>query len=77
VNEHEGGLMLMCDISHKIFRTETVVDVMKELKRKAGSAFRIELEKTLIGSIVFTSYNANTYKVDEIVRHFKDFWVFG
>jgi len=69
VNEYDGGVMLQCDVSHKIFRTETVLDVMKEIKRKCSQgAFRVELEKALLGAVVFTGYNYNTYKVDDIVK---------
>ena len=28
IQEYEGGLMLLTDVSHKVLRTETVLDVM-------------------------------------------------
>lgn len=28
VEEYEGGLLLMCDVSHKVLRNETAYDIM-------------------------------------------------
>ena len=28
VEEHEGGLLLMCDVSHKVLRSQTAYEVM-------------------------------------------------
>merc|ERR1712200_204416 len=66
----DGGLMLVCDTSHKVLRNETAYTIMKDVEKKAGSsssAMKSSLEKALIGSIVMTEYNrCTTYSVDEV-----------
>jgi len=70
VLEMDGGLMLVCDTSHKVLRNETAYTIMKDVEKKAGSsssAMKSSLEKALIGSIVMTEYNrCTTYRVDEV-----------
>ena len=54
VDEYEGGLQLQCDTSHRVLRTETVLDVMNDIMRMAkmrgDKDIQSALDKELIGN---------------------------
>ena len=56
IDEKEGGLMLTCDVSHRILRTETAYDVILELKRSRDQtmSFVSRINKALLGQVVLT-----------------------
>jgi len=66
VDQYEGGLLLQCDVSHRVLRTETVRDVLTMLRRKGGSDLKTAAEKELLGISVLTKYNNLSYKIDDI-----------
>ena len=63
--QYESSVMLCAEISHKILRSDTVLDAMYEMADK-GTGFQYEAAKTFIGEIVLTTYNNKTYRVDDI-----------
>lgn len=59
VDEYEGGLQLQLDVSHRVLRTETVLnnlnDIMRAAKlRGAQGDFKTDVEKALIGKYADT-----------------------
>ncbi|KAK2155427.1 hypothetical protein NP493_2079g00007 [Ridgeia piscesae] len=66
ISQYEHSIMLMADISHKILRSNTVLDVMYEMYNTGMRDFHGECSKKLIGEIVLTRYNNKTYRVDDI-----------
>ena len=62
----ENGVLLNVDICHKVIRTDTVLDLINEIKSKARGDPREEIKKTLLNTTVMTTYNKRTYKVDDI-----------
>ena len=50
-DEYEGGLLLTCDVIHKVLRTETVYDYVSHGQDKCSKL------KALLGSVVITRYN--------------------
>ena len=59
VDDYEGGLHLQCDVSHRVLRSETVLDVLNTLTRDAkqrGTQAEIysEVEKALLGKYLKT-----------------------
>lgn len=65
VDEYEGGLMLCMDVSHRILRTQTVYDLMIEMKR--SEKFKEEMQNLLLGMTVLTRYNNKTYVIHDIM----------
>ena len=53
IDHYEGGLLLQCDISHRVLRTETVRDALTTLKKKGGD-LKTEAEKALLGVSILT-----------------------
>nr|ASW22511.1 piwi2 [Nematostella vectensis] len=66
LQHYEGGLMLLCDVHHRLLRTDSCLDYMLNMHSKVGDRFRDEVSKELIGSVVLTTYNNKTYRVDDI-----------
>lgn len=66
VDQFEGGLLLQCDVSHRVLRTETVRDLLIGLKKRGFSDIKSEAEKALLGISVLTRYNNKSYKVDDL-----------
>ena len=68
IRQHESQILLCCEVSHKILRTDTVLDQIEEVHKRSGGAgnFHASVEKALLGAIVITRYNNKTYRIDEI-----------
>uniref|UniRef100_A0AAR2LJ93 Piwi-like protein 1 n=1 Tax=Pygocentrus nattereri TaxID=42514 RepID=A0AAR2LJ93_PYGNA len=65
--QYESSIMLCTDVSHKVLRSETVLDFMSTLKQHCGDQrFPDACTKELVGLIVLTKYNNKTYRIDEI-----------
>ncbi|XP_004844044.1 piwi-like protein 1 isoform X1 [Heterocephalus glaber] len=65
--QYENNIMLCTDVSHKVLRSETVLDFMLNLYHQTeGHKFQEQVAKELIGLIVLTKYNNKTYRVDDI-----------
>ncbi|KAK9522353.1 hypothetical protein VZT92_018825 [Zoarces viviparus] len=64
---YETSIMLCTDVSHKVLRSETVLDFMANMRQKVGNQRFPELcAKELVGLIVLTKYNNKTYRIDDI-----------
>ncbi|KRF98919.1 uncharacterized protein Dwil_GK20297, partial [Drosophila willistoni] len=66
VDEYEGGLMLCCDVSHRLLCQRTVLDMLIEIYQHNKNLYQEVAKKSLIGSIVITRYNNRTYRIDDI-----------
>lgn len=65
--EYETSIMMCTDVSHKVLRSETVLDFMHNLRQQSGNQrFTDVCAKQLIGLIVLTKYNNRTYRIDDI-----------
>ncbi|XP_056138266.1 piwi-like protein 1 isoform X3 [Lampris incognitus] len=65
--QYESSIMLCTDVSHKVLRSETVLDFMTTLKQQCGNQrFPDACMKELVGLIVLTKYNNKTYRIDDI-----------
>nr|XP_022317079.1 piwi-like protein 1 [Crassostrea virginica] len=67
VCENEDGLMMLVDASHRVLRTETVLQLMKTIVQKNPNGFQDECTRSLVGTIVLTRYNNKTYRIDDIL----------
>ncbi|XP_068099765.1 piwi-like protein 1 [Hyperolius riggenbachi] len=65
--QYETNIMLCIDVSHKVLRSETVLDLMYNIHSKVGArGFREICSKELVGQIVLTKYNNRTYRIDDL-----------
>ncbi|XP_036604040.1 piwi-like protein 2 [Trichosurus vulpecula] len=66
IRRTDGGLFLLADVSHKVIRNDSVLDVMHAIYQQSSENFQDECTKLLVGSIVITRYNNRTYRIDDI-----------
>ncbi|KPP60297.1 piwi-like protein 1-like, partial [Scleropages formosus] len=67
IRQYESSIMLCSDISHKVLRSETVLDYMTCMQQQHGPQLFVETcKKELVGLVVLTKYNNKTYRVDDI-----------
>merc|ERR1712112_564610 len=66
IRQHEDSMLLCCEVSHKVLRTDTVYDQIQDIARRDGTNYRRSCEKALLGTICMTKYNNRTYKIDDI-----------
>lgn len=66
IRAHEKDILLNCDIIHKVMRTDTVYDLMKEIHRTDGSNFENSFKQKVLGMTVLTGYNNTTYRIDDV-----------
>ncbi|XP_069341252.1 piwi-like protein 2 isoform X2 [Eulemur rufifrons] len=66
IRRTDGGLFLLADVSHKVIRNDSVLDVMHAMYHQNKENFQDECTKLLVGNIVITRYNNRTYRIDDV-----------
>ncbi|KAH8377177.1 hypothetical protein KR093_003884 [Drosophila rubida] len=66
VDEYDGGLMLCCDVSHRLLSQKTVMEMLIEIYQHNKNHYQEQARKSLVGTIVITRYNNRTYRIDDI-----------
>ncbi|TRY80402.1 hypothetical protein TCAL_07749 [Tigriopus californicus] len=69
VDEYDGGLKLVCDTVHRVLRTDTVHDLIKEIhfrNMKSRPNFCHAVKQAIMGQVVLTRYNNRTYRIDDV-----------
>jgi len=66
INQMEQNLMLSVKVEHKVLRMDTVHDQISTVIGKNRDNYRAAVTKELLGKIVMTRYNNETYKIDDI-----------
>lgn len=57
--------MICCELSHKVMRQETVLDVLKSLADRGGD-FKESFMKEVTNTVVLTGYNNATYSIVDV-----------
>jgi aubergine-like protein len=66
IRQQERDVLLNVEISHKVLRIDSVLDVINETARTNRTNLQAALDKALLGQIVITKYNMKTYRIHEI-----------
>ncbi|XP_030079059.1 protein argonaute-3 isoform X2 [Drosophila hydei] len=66
VDEYDGGLMLCCDVSHRLLCQRTVLDMLVEIYQNNKSNYQDKAKNYFVGSVIITRYNNRTYRIDDI-----------
>uniref|UniRef100_A0A8C6DI49 Piwi-like protein 2 n=1 Tax=Moschus moschiferus TaxID=68415 RepID=A0A8C6DI49_MOSMO len=66
IRRTDGGLFLLADVSHKVIRNDSVLNIMHTMYLQNKENFQDECTKLLVGSIVITRYNNRTYRIDDV-----------
>uniref|UniRef100_A0A1B0DD99 Uncharacterized protein n=1 Tax=Phlebotomus papatasi TaxID=29031 RepID=A0A1B0DD99_PHLPP len=66
VDTFEGGLMLSLDVSHRRLSTMTVLELMRDIHQAHPQNFHKKVKETLVGKVVLTRYNNQTYCIHDV-----------
>nr|WOZ50369.1 piwi/Ago3-like protein [Sogatella furcifera] len=67
VENHEGGLLICCDVSSRVLRNVTAFKIIQDILNGGNASGYKELARAaLIGNSVMTKYNNKLYRVDDI-----------
>jgi aubergine len=58
--------LLNIDIVHKVLRTDTVLQAIRDINQRCRNDPKEEIRNQLIGKTVLTGYNKRTYRVDDV-----------
>ncbi|XP_041504602.1 piwi-like protein 3 [Microtus oregoni] len=61
---YEKSLTLCADVTHRLLQKKTVLDLIREKNDKATK--KEEVFEEVVGSIVYTTYNNKTYRIDDV-----------
>lgn len=65
IRQHEASILMCCEITFKVMRTETVYDILRNCMQQ-GSDYQRNFSREVVGCIVLTKYNNKTYRVDDV-----------
>lgn len=65
IRQHEEDIMMCVEISHKVMRKETVLDIMDTIRREHRDHVD-KIKEKVLGMTVLTEYNNKTYRIDDI-----------
>ncbi|CRK90810.1 CLUMA_CG004500, isoform A [Clunio marinus] len=66
IRQHQENVLLCCEMSHKVMRTETILDIIRRYQKENSEHWQDNFKREIIGSIVLTNYNNKTYRVDDV-----------
>ncbi|ODM91966.1 Protein aubergine [Orchesella cincta] len=75
MRNHENDILLGVEITHKVLRLDSCLDVINNIFHRSNDQVRFKyiisnisnrVKHALVGSIVMTSYNRKTYRIDDI-----------
>jgi aubergine len=65
IRQHEEHIMVCAEITHKVMRCSTVLDILRECTTNSRD-FKTTFAQQMIGQVVLTDYNNKTYRVDDV-----------
>ncbi|XP_058798402.1 piwi-like protein Siwi [Phymastichus coffea] len=66
IRQHEQSILMCAEISHKVMRDETLLEVLVECLDKNRSNYQRLYQNRVLGCVVLTAYNNRTYRVDDV-----------
>lgn len=66
VDEFEDGVMLCLDVSHRVLCQQTAYDELKDIYRMDRDDYKKNVVARMLGCVVLTRYNNQTYRIDDI-----------
>lgn len=57
---------MCCEVSHRVMRNETVMNLMQKLRKQNPGSWMDNFKREIIGATVLTAYNNRTYRIDDV-----------
>ncbi|XP_054282186.1 piwi-like protein Siwi [Macrosteles quadrilineatus] len=66
IRQHEREVLMCAEITHKVMRTDTCMDLLSSIARENPRDFKSEFTKAVVGTVVLTDYNNKTYVITDV-----------
>ncbi|XP_076183487.1 aubergine isoform X2 [Ptiloglossa arizonensis] len=66
IRQHENDILMCAEITHKVMRQQTVLDVLNDCYQQNRNEYKMLFENQIIGLVVLTDYNNNTYRISDV-----------
>nr|XP_033336473.1 piwi-like protein Siwi [Megalopta genalis] len=66
IRQHENDILMCAEIIHKVMRQQTLLDILNDCYRENTRDYKRAFQEKVIGLVVLTDYNNNTYRVTDI-----------
>lgn len=66
VRQNENNILMCAEITHKIMRQETLLDILNDCYERSPHNFKTLYGNEVIGLTVLTDYNNNTYRITDV-----------
>ncbi|XP_063975996.1 piwi-like protein Siwi isoform X2 [Diachasmimorpha longicaudata] len=66
IRQHENDILMCTDINHKIMRQETILHILEKIRALKPSDYQNAFKLEVIGIMILTGYNNNTYRIDDV-----------
>lgn len=66
IRQYEQDIMLCVEITHKVMRTDTVLDMINYMMRQPRPDQNSQLKSAVQGLLVLTDYNNRTYLITDV-----------
>uniref|UniRef100_A0ABD2WLF8 Piwi domain-containing protein n=1 Tax=Trichogramma kaykai TaxID=54128 RepID=A0ABD2WLF8_9HYME len=66
IRQHEHDILMCAEIAHKVMRSETLLDVLGDCYHNNPQNYQNAFTNAVLGTVVLTDYNNNTYKIDDV-----------
>lgn len=67
IAQHEKDILMLAEINYKVLRTDTAYQLFKDTFQRVGPHDgKRQFSLSIIGSVVLTTYNNKTYRVDDV-----------
>jgi aubergine-like protein len=66
IRQHERDILMCTEITHKVMRQDTVLNLLQEIKCESGVDWQDKFKQAVLGLVVLTDYNNRTYRVDDV-----------
>lgn len=66
VQHYRNDILMNCDVIHKAMRTDTVYQMMRELRKKDEDNFTNNFKQQLLGQTILCDHNNRTYVIDDV-----------
>lgn len=66
IRQHEDDILMCSEITHKVMRQQTLLDILNDCYQENTRDYKKIFQERVIGLVVLTDYNNNTYRITDI-----------
>ncbi|XP_029174895.1 piwi-like protein Siwi isoform X2 [Nylanderia fulva] len=66
IRQHERDILMCAEITSKVMRLDTLGDTLSTCYNQNRAQYKENFASTVIGTVVLTDYNNNTYRIEDV-----------